>query len=403
LELRATEIAAAVNARELDPAAVVRASMEEIEGRYDLFAVLARGYGAAVKRARGGVRGPLAGVPVLVSDTVDTSGLTTTFGSSIYRSRIPERSAVAVQRLEQAGAIVIGKANVDEFGWGVTGQNTHWGFAANPLRPELVSGGACGGAAAGLAANVCALALGGDADGGLRVPAACCGIVAFKPAPGRVDADGSLPLAPSFDAIGPMARSVRDCAVAHAVLVGEPVVEPSIEGLRVGVIGDVPGSERLESLGARVVEIDPFRPGGPVLAAFRLECAIARRRDCRESYDQLAAETRVRWEAACAVPALDAWEARETLEEWQQRARTNPPVDLVLTPTLGAPIPARDPAGPGLDRTRGIDGGLTRYTLLFGLLGWPALAIGGLQIGGRDERLVLAAGLAYEEAFGAAP
>ncbi|MGB0097490.1 MAG: amidase family protein [Solirubrobacteraceae bacterium] len=105
-----------MNAGELDPAALIRACMEEIEARYDLFAVLARGYAAAIKRARHGVRGPLAGVPMLVSDTLDTAGLTTTLGSSIYRDRIPERSAAAVERLEQAGAIVIGKADVDEFG-----------------------------------------------------------------------------------------------------------------------------------------------------------------------------------------------------------------------------------------------------------------------------------------------
>jgi len=403
LALPATAIAASVNAGELDPAAVVRASMEEIEGRYDLFAVLARGYAAAVRRARGGVHGPLAGVPVLVSDTVDTRGLTTTLGTSIYRTRIPERSAGAVQRLEQAGAIVVAKANVDELGWGVTGQNPHWGFAANPLRPELVSGGACGGAAAGLAAHLCGLALGSDADGGTRLPAACCGTVAFKPAPQRVDAGGLLPLAPSFDAIGPMARSVRDCAVAHAVLVGEPVVEPQIEGLRVGVLEGGPWSARLEALGAAIVEIESPRPRGSVLPAFLLECAVSRRNDCREHYDELGPETRRRWHAACTVPALDAWEGRQALAEWQQRARSDPPVDLIVTPTLGAPIPARDPTGPGLDRALGIDGDLTRYTLLFGLLGWPALAIGNLQIGGRDERRVLAAGLAYEQAFGDVP
>jgi aspartyl-tRNA(Asn)/glutamyl-tRNA(Gln) amidotransferase subunit A len=406
LALSATELAAAVNSGELDPAAVVRASMEEIEGRYDLFAVLARGYSAAVKRARGGVQGPLAGVPVLVSDTLDTAGLTTTFGSSIHRTRLPERSAAAVVRLEQAGAIVIGKANVDELGWGVTGQNPHWGFAANPLRPELVSGGACGGAAAGLAARVCALALGSDADGGLRIPAACCGTVAFKPAPGRVDSLGSLPLAPSFDSIGPMGRSVRDCAAAYAALVGEPVAEARIEGLRVGSLGrpDAPVRPEvlslLESLGARVEEIDMPRPEARVLPAFQLECALSRRADCRDRRDELGPDARALWDAARAVPAIDAWEAREALAEWQQRGRTDPPVDLIVTPTLGAPIPARDPGGPGLDRRLGLDGGLTRYTLLFGLLGWPALAIGNLQIAGRDERVVLGAGLAYEEAYG---
>jgi Asp-tRNA(Asn)/Glu-tRNA(Gln) amidotransferase A subunit family amidase len=402
LELSGTQIAAAVNAGELDPAALVRACMEEIEGRYDLFAVLARGYAAAIKRAHRGVRGPLAGVPVLVSDTLDTAGLMTTFGSSIYRDRMPERSAAAVERLEQAGAIVIGKANVDEFGWGVTGQNPHWGYAANPLRPELVSGGACGGAAAGLAARVCALALGSDADGGLRIPAACCGTVAFKPAPGRVAGRGSLPLAPSFDATGPMARTVRDCAVAYAALVGEPVAEPRLEGLRVGAAAPTPALERLELLGARVEEIELPRPRACVLPVFMFECALSQRGTYPERRGEFGPEAQVRWDAARAVPAIDVCEARETLREWRWRAQIEPAVDVIVTPTLGAPIPAREQDGPELDRTEGLDGGLTRYTRLAGLLGWPALAIGDLQFAGRDERLVLGAGLAYEEVFGAA-
>jgi aspartyl-tRNA(Asn)/glutamyl-tRNA(Gln) amidotransferase subunit A len=342
---------------------------------------------------------------VLVSDTLDTAGLTTTFGSAIHRARIPERSAAAVERLEQAGAVVIGKANVDEFGWGVTGRNPHWGFAANPLRPERVSGGACGGAAAGLAANLCVLALGGDADGGLRIPAACCGTVAFKPAPGRVDGRGSLPLAPSFDAVGPMGRSVRDCALAYAALVGEPVAEARIEGLRVGALG-APESRgcqealaRLESLGAHVEEIELPRPRARALPAFQLECALSRRADCRYRRAELGPEVVALWDAARTVPAIDAWEARDAVAEWQQRARTDPPVDVIVTPTLGAPSPARDPAGPGLGNIQDLEG-LSRYTVFFGLLGWPALAIGDLQIAGRDERVVLGAGLAYEEAFG---
>jgi aspartyl-tRNA(Asn)/glutamyl-tRNA(Gln) amidotransferase subunit A len=403
LALSATEIAAGVNAGELDPAALVRACMEEIEASYDLFAVLARGYAAAIKRARQGVGGPLAGVPMLVSDTLDTAGLTTTLGSWIYRDRIPERSAAAVERLEQAGAIVIGKANVDEFGWGVTGENPHWGFAANPLRPDLVSGGACGGAAAGLAARVCALALGSDADGGLRVPAACCGTVAFKPASGRVERRGSLPLAPSFDAIGPMARSVRDCAVAYSVLVGGPVARPRVQGIRVGVLGAVPAVGGLESLGAVVEEIDLPRPRTRVLPAFLLECGLSRLSDYRERREQLGAGTRVLWDAARTVPAIDAWEARQALAEWQQRARTDPPVDLILTPTLGAPVPPRYPDALGPEGIQRHDGDFTRYAVLFGLLGWPTLAIGDLQITGRDEQLVLAVGLAYEEAFGSSP
>jgi aspartyl-tRNA(Asn)/glutamyl-tRNA(Gln) amidotransferase subunit A len=400
LMLSATQIAAAVNAGDLDPAALVRACMEEIEARYDLSAVLARDYAAAVRRARRGVNGPLAGVPVLVSDTLDTAGLTTTLGSAIHRDRMPDRSAAAVLAVERAGAIVIGKANVDEFGWGVTGENPHWGHAANPSHPDLVSGGACGGAAAGLAALVCALALGGDADGAMRIPAACCGTVAFKPAPGRVARDGSLVLARSFDAIGPMARTVRDCAVAYAVLVGEPTVAPRLAGLRVGVPPAAPVGERLRALGARVEEADLSRPRARVLPALLLERALSLRGIYPERREEFGAAAQARWDAARAVTAIDVCEAREALREWRRRAETEPAVDLIVTPTLGAPIPARGEHGPALDLSAGLDGGLTRYTLPVGLLGWPALAIGDLQFTGRDERTVLGAGLAYEEGLG---
>jgi aspartyl-tRNA(Asn)/glutamyl-tRNA(Gln) amidotransferase subunit A len=400
LELTATEVSAAVTGGQLDPAALIRACMEDIEGRYDLFAVLARGYGAAIGNARRGVSGPLAGVPVLVSDTIDTAGLMTTFGSWTYRERMPERSATAVALLERAGAIVIGKANVDEFGWGVTGQNPHWGFVANPLRPELISGGVCGGAAAGLAARLCALALGSDADGGLRVPAACCGMVAFKPAPDRVSRRGSLRLTRSFDAVGPMARTVRDCALAYAALTGGPMAEPRIASVRVGALARTPGLERLESLGAVVEEVELPRPHARLTPAFLLECAVSQRGVYPERREEFGGEARIRWDAARAVPAIDAWEAREALCDWRRRAESKPAVDVIVTPTLGGPIPARGAGAAELDRTQDLDGGLTRYTMPFGLLGWPALAIGNLQIAGRDERMVLGVGLAYEEAFG---
>ena len=337
---------------------------------------------------------------MLVSDTFDTAGLSTTLGSAIHRDRIPDRSAAAVLALERAGAIVIGKANVDEFGWGVRGQNPHWGHAANPSHPDLVSGGACGGAAAGLAARVCALALGGDADGAMRIPAACCGTVAFKPAPGRVARDGSLTLAPTFDAIGPMARTVRDCALAYTVLAGEPTVVPRLEGLRVGVSSAAPVGERLRALGAHVEEAELSRPRARVLPALLLERALSLRGTYPERRDEFGSAAQALWDAARAVPAIDVCEAREALREWTRRAETEPDVDLIVTPTLGAPIPARVEHGPALDPAVGLDGGLTRYTLPVGLLGWPALAIGDLQFTGRDDRIVLGAGLAYEEAFG---
>ncbi len=147
---------------------------------------------------------------------------------------MPRRSAPAVTALEAEGAIVVAKANADEFAWGVTGQNPHYGDVVNPLASGRISGGSSAGNAAALAAGVVPLALGTDTGGSVRMPAAACGVVGFKPPVGTVSVAGVHPLAPSFDTVGPMARSVGDCALAYSVLTGEPVPPPAIAGLRVG-------------------------------------------------------------------------------------------------------------------------------------------------------------------------
>ena len=139
-----------------------------------------RGRGAA--RARAGVSGRLAGVPLLVKDLIDTAGVRTTYASAIYRDHVPDRSAPAVLALEAEGAIVVGKANADEFAWGTCGQNVHYGDTLNPVAPDRVAGGSSSGNAAALAAGLVPLALGTDTGGSVRIPAAACGVVGLKPA-----------------------------------------------------------------------------------------------------------------------------------------------------------------------------------------------------------------------------
>ena len=206
--MTAVEIAARVTAGELSAAEVVADALARIAARPELNAVITVCEEQALARARGGVSGALAGVPVLVMDLVDTAGVRTTYGSSIYRHHVPEHTARADTALEAQGAIVVGKANLDEFAWGVCGQNTFYGDTVNPTAPDRVAGGSSSGNAAALAAGMVPLALGTDTGGSVRIPAACCGVVGFKPTYGLVSLDGCFPLAPTMDHAGPMARSV---------------------------------------------------------------------------------------------------------------------------------------------------------------------------------------------------
>ena len=151
------------------------------------------------------------GIPLAVKDLFDTAGLRTTYGSILFADHVPERTAEAVARLEAAGYVNVGKTNLHEFAYGVTSYNPHFGEVRNPLAPDRTAGGSSAGSGAALAAGVADAALGSDSGGSIRIPAACCGVVGFKPSRGLVPLEGCFPLAPSFDHAGPMGRDVETC------------------------------------------------------------------------------------------------------------------------------------------------------------------------------------------------
>lgn len=237
--MSAAEVAAAVTAGALSAEEAVVDAVARLEARPDLNAVITLGGEPALARARAQPRGRLAGVPLLVKDLIDTARVRTTYASAIHRDHVPSTTAPAVSALEAEGAIVVGKANADEFAWGVTGQNAH-GDVVNPRHPDRIAGGSSAGNAAALAAELVPLALGTDTGGSVRMPAAACGVVGLKPALGAVSTQGVFPLAPSFDTVGPMARTVADGALAHAILTGAAVPAPRLAGLRIGVLGGAP-------------------------------------------------------------------------------------------------------------------------------------------------------------------
>src|SRR6266545_1483225 len=155
---------------------------------------------------------PGSGIPLAVKDLFDTAGLTTTYGSAIFAEHVPAATAEAVARLEQAGYANVGKTNLHEFAYGTTSENPHFGNVPNPLAPGRIAGGSSGGSAAALAAGLADAAIGSDTGGSIRIPAACCGVVGFKPTFDLVPLAGCFPLAPSLDHGGPRAPAPCSCA-----------------------------------------------------------------------------------------------------------------------------------------------------------------------------------------------
>ena len=184
-------------------------------------------HAGAVDRAvaRGSDAGPLAGVPIAIKDLIDQRGIATTNGAA-FEVTPATASATVVERLEKAGAIIIGRTGLHEYAFGFTSENQHFGPVRNPWDPNLSPGGSSGGSAAAVAAGIVPVAIGTDTGGSIRVPAALCGVVGLKVTHGRVPLTGVTPLAPSLDTVGPIARSVADLAVVYTVIAGDDPSDP---------------------------------------------------------------------------------------------------------------------------------------------------------------------------------
>jgi Asp-tRNA(Asn)/Glu-tRNA(Gln) amidotransferase A subunit family amidase len=316
---------------------------------------------------------------VAVKDLLDTAGLVTTYGSIIFAEHVPAKNAAAVDRLEEAGYGVAGKTNLHEFAYGISSQNEHYGTVPNPRFPGRLAGGSSGGSAAAIASGEVDLALGSDSGGSIRIPAAWCGIVGFKPTFDLVDATGCFPLAPSYDHVGPMASTVDGCVELMCALVpGFAVPElDSLEELRIGYTWLDEADEAVRDVVATVVDLLPDcnaaelpLPDPAENALFMREVADVHRGLYPERADEYGEGIRWKLERCLAVTDAEVAAAERLRAEYRERCdEAFGELDLLVAPAVAIEPPAADADEREL-RSRGI-----RLTYPLDVLGWPALAL----------------------------
>ncbi|WPB55781.1 amidase [Xylophilus sp. GOD-11R] len=458
------DIARAVRSGAITAEAVVAESFRRIEaldGRLHAFCTLdeegAMEAARALDRriALGEPGGPLAGVPVAIKDLICTRGVRTTFGSRLYAHHVPDEDDVVVERLRRAGAIVVGKTNTSEFGYGAFGHNPVFATTRNPWNPALTPGGSSAGSAAAVAAGLVPLAIGSDGGGSVRAPAALCGIYGIKPSMGRVPAwpgcrDERYPGISSWESlehIGPMTRSVADAALALSVMAGPSAkdrfslpaeitdwtVPPagSLRGVRLAFSADLgfavvdPEVRAIAEAAARRLAAElgsGLAFGHPDIAPYgqAFEALVAMDTD-REGLRRLADAQGV---------VLGGWLGSLLEREWSgdvftraifERKRVVNATwrfmeryDFLLTPTVGCAAFELDVPGPSVIDGRAVDAGSAwlAFSALGNLTGLPAASVPvgltadgrpvGLQVMGRhlDDRGVLAVSAAAEAWLG---
>ena len=435
---------------ELSPVEVTEAYLERVESlNGDIRAYLTVTADQARQAAReaeeeiaaGRYRGPLHGIPLAVKDQVYTEGIRTTGGSPVFDEFVPSYDATVVTRLKEAGATLLGKLNMTEFA--TTGLSHQFDPPRNPWDQERSSGGSSSGSGAATAAFMCAASLGEDTGGSVRFPAAWCGLAGHRPTWGLVSRYGVMPGVRSMDTIGPLARTVEDCAILLFGISGhdpqdrmtrqEPTPDyraaltGDVSDLRIGILrevlyaGSVDGetgksvldaANVLGNLGAKVQEVSvPMAAhAGPINGGIRVEAPTTYRNLLLERAQDIGHDNRIGYMVNAIMPATYYYKAiqlRTLLRAQILRALND--VDLLLMPTAGVPA---QPLAPDPEITGRENVNRTPYllTTVPSLANLPALAVPcgfsseglplSLQIAGRpyEDATVLRAGHAYEQA-----
>ncbi|WP_175920885.1 amidase [Burkholderia latens] len=381
----AGELRRLIGAKEISPVELLDACIARIEAvNPAVNAITATCYDAARQAAKDAERkvlageplGLLHGLPMAVKDLEDTAGLLTTYGSPMSRGHVPLHDVVLVERLRAAGAILVGKTNVPELGAGANTRNPVWGATGNPFNPDLNAGGSSGGSAAALACDMLPVCTGSDTGGSLRIPAAKCGVVGFRPSPGLVPNSRRLLGWTPISVVGPMGRNVEETALQLAATAGlsptDPLgyaVDPSaftalpavdLAGLRVGYTEDFGACDvdddiravfrsRIAALGrmVRVCEPVSFELGDAHRAfdVIRAESFVAGLRDAyARNPEDLGPNTRANYEMGAAMTLGDsAWAHAEQTRIFKRFRAAFERYDVIVSPTTPvSPFPWRE-------------------------------------------------------------
>jgi aspartyl-tRNA(Asn)/glutamyl-tRNA(Gln) amidotransferase subunit A len=391
-----SELADLIARREVSPTEVCGASIaryRETEPELNSFISLdedrVRAEAAVLETEllRGELRGPMHGVPIAVKDNIAARGERTTAGSTVLDAGISDHDATVVARLREAGALIFGKTNLPEFAYGPV-DSYHYGPTRNPWDPSRYAGGSSMGSAAAVAAGVVPGALGTDTTGSIRNPATWCGVVGFKPTYGLVPLRGVVPLATSFDHVGPIARSVEDCATLLRVIAGiDQPLDRSVGGLRIGLVQQLwdgldaaiaapmaAATAVLLRLGAMFVDVDIPVWHDVVDASHVLvdaEAAFEYRSILEASESQLQPQVSARLRAGTALSASDYVQALRTVAEFRhQYRRALRDVHLLAMPGHHRTAPRIDSGGRRLDPSSTL-----RFVIPMNSIGAPALTV----------------------------
>ena len=436
------DAAAQIRAGRLKPTGLVEqclAAIEKEQPRTNAFirvdADRARELARRAERelADGQDRGPLHGIPISLKDLIDVAGVPTTAASRVLAANIAKEDAPLVERLREAGAVLLGKTNLHEFALGTTSEDSAYGAVHNPRDASRSAGGSSGGSAAAVATGMGLASIGTDTGGSIRIPAAACGVVGLKPSIGEVPTTGVIPLSTSFDHAGPLALTVADAGLVWAALAGQPVrpVTPKAAvGLRrltgyfdrpIEPAVRVAFERALGTLRrAGVIISEGELPSGRTMVTYASMMPAAEGAAWHHSYlDTRGGDytplVRARFEAGRAIPAIRYVEARAFCQRLQTEVDIAlAGVDALILPTLPILAPVHgtedmtvDPAVGGRTPVRSV---MLKHTQPFNMSGHPAISIPvggaalpvGLQIVGRrdDTAGLLAIAAACEKIVG---
>jgi aspartyl-tRNA(Asn)/glutamyl-tRNA(Gln) amidotransferase subunit A len=349
-----------------------------------------------------------SGTVVAVKDLVDVAGMVTTAGGVILPRKPATEDAPVIKRMRQAGCVIVGKANLHEFAYGVTSVNPHYGAVRNPHDIERVAGGSSGGSAVAVAAGMCDWAVGSDTGGSIRIPASFCGVVGFKPALGSIDMTGVIPLSRSLDTLGPLASDVMGAARAYSMMSGEEMPDEPMREPRLAVpAGWVADLDEETARAWKLVSADLpevsfvsrellYRLS---LTVLQVEASAYHRRWVAEFPEKYGADVLGHLRRGLKILAVDYAEAMAALPELRAEAMESMdgidalvlPATAIVAPPISASTESREP--------------ITRYTRPLNATGQPVVSLPapvrgmpvGIQVVGRTNSVAIGAAAWLEQ------